>query len=126
MKFQRKKEISIDQLNATITQTVHTYRITYSSLFFHMLPYIATTGLQARFAKRKCQFRCVLCDGFENAKVCYPIKPRDVVSTESLFGLYISLFSLALFFSIYQTARQCVAPTCMCVSCCYRNQTVGS
>ena len=97
------------------TQTVHTYRITYSSLFFHMLPYIATTGLQARFAKRKCQFRCVLCDGFENAKVCYPIKPRDVVSTESLFGLYISLFSLALFFSIYQTARQCVEHRLVCV-----------
>lgn len=35
-------------------------------------------------------------------------------------------FLFVLFFSIYQTARQCVAPTYMCVSCCYRNQTIGS
>lgn len=95
-------------------------------VFLPFLSYIATAGLQARFAKRKCQFRCVLRDGFENAKVWYPIKPRDVVSTKSLFGLCISLFSICSFFSIYQTARQCVAPTYMCVSCCYRNQTIGS
>ena len=82
------------------------------------------TSLPARFAKRKCQFRCVSCDGFEKRQGSgIPIKPRDVASTEKLIPFTCVLF---LFFSALIKRAGDPAPTLVCVSCCHRNQTIGS